>query len=159
MKSNTINFDIPAAVIKEAAAALELVNAKLTPYLLTDITQSDLEGYARMGESSQMFVNSIMDCVDSNENLVPRYLKLADAQADKKYFETLKDLSLRIDQIARTVNMNRDLAGIELLDFANDIYGVIRRLNDSGDPAGMAMFQIVKSRYSRPSKKRKDPNA
>jgi hypothetical protein len=158
MKSNTINFDIPAAVIKEATEALELLNTKLTPYLLTDITQSDLEGYARMGESSQMFVNSIIDCADSNENLVPRYLKLEDAQADKKYFEALKDLSFRIDQIARTIHMNRDLAGIELLDFANDIYGVIRRLNDDGDPAGMAMFQTVKSRYYRPSKKRKDPN-
>lgn len=159
MKSNTINFDIPAAVIKEAAEALELVNAKLTPYLLTDITQSDLQGYARLGESSQMFVNSIMDCIDSNENLVPRYLKLEDAKTDKKYFEALKDLSFRIDQVARTIHMNRDLAGIELLDFANDIYGVIKRLNDDGDPAGKAMYQTVKSRYYRPSKKRKDLNA
>jgi hypothetical protein len=156
MKSNSINFSIPASVVKEATDALELAYAKLTPYLLTDITQSQLEGYGRMGKNGQMFVNDIFDCIQQDENLIPRAYSKEEALADKSYYAITEELSTRMNNMADILTMNRDLAGIELLDFANEVYSTIKRRNHEGDPLGKSMFERVKTRYARNARKRKD---
>lgn len=156
MKSNSINFSIPASVVKEATDALDLAYAKLTPYLLTDITQSQLEGYSRMGKNGQMFVNNIFDCIEQDENLIPRSYSKEEAMADKSYFATTEALSTRLNNMADILSMNRDLAGIELLDFANEVYATIKRRNHEGDPLGKSMFERVKTFYQKPKRKGKE---
>lgn len=51
--------------------------------------------------------------------------------------------------------MNCELAGIEMLDFANDVYFTIKRRHAEGDPVGRVMFEKVKSHYEKPSRKGK----
>jgi hypothetical protein len=156
MKSNRINFEIPASLLKEVNEAIDSVSAKLTPYLLTDITKGDLEGYARMGEMGLTFVNTAIECASTNESLVPRYHNLADAKTDMKYFESLRELNNKIGQLTGLVTMNRELAGVELLDFSNDVYSTVKRLYQAGDPAGISAFPLLKSHYAKPRRKGKD---
>ncbi len=156
MKQNQLNADIPASVVKEAMDALELAYSKLKPYLLTDITKSQLDGYARMGESGKTFVNSIYDCIQQDENLIPRSYSKEEALADKNFYANMSDLGTRIEHISGIVNMNCDLAGIEMLDFANEVYFTIKRRNQEGDPVGMAMFDMVKSYYQKKPRKSKE---
>ena len=158
MKNNEINFSIPASVVKEAIDAIDLAYAKLSPYLLTDITQSQLEGYNRLGEYGQLFVNAIYDCLKQDENLIPRSYSKQEALADKDYYNTTKEISLKLDKISGIVAMNRDLAGIELLDFSNEVYATIKRRNHEGDPLGKSMYEMVKTFYQKPSRKRKEVN-
>jgi hypothetical protein len=159
MKKNELNFNIPASLVKEALDDLELVYNKLKPYLLTDISRSQLDGYHRMGESGLMFVNSIYDCVQQEENLIPRAYSIEEALADKTFFSQMKEVSIRLEHMSSIIAMNCDLAGIEMLDFANEVYFTIKRRSHEGDPVAMEMFDRVKSRYQKPRKKEKDPTS
>lgn len=156
MKKNELNFDIPASVVKEAMDELELVYDKLKPYLLTDISRSQLDGYHRMGESGLMFVNAIYDCVQQEENLIPRAYSMEEAMADKTFYSNMKDISIRMEHVSSIIAMNCDLAGIEMLDFANEVYFTIKRRSNEGDPVALEMFERVKSRYQKPRRKDKD---
>jgi hypothetical protein len=156
MKKNELNFSIPASLVKEAMDDLELVYDKLKPYLLTDISRSQLDGYNRMGESGQMFVNSIYDCVQQEENLIPRSYSMEEAMADKTFYSNMKEISIRIEHISSILAMNCDLAGIEMLDFATEVYFSIKRRSQEGDPVAMEMFDRVKSRYQKPRRKGKE---
>ncbi len=156
MKKNELNFTIPASVVKEALDDLELVYDKLKPYLLTDISKSQLEGYNRMGESGLMFVNAIYDCIKQDENLIPRAYSEEEAMADKTFYTNMKDISIRMEHISSILAMNCDLAGIEMLDFANEVYFTIKRRGNEGDPVAMEMFERVKSHYQKPRRKGKE---
>jgi hypothetical protein len=156
MKSNALNISIPDSVAKEAADALELVYDKLKPYLLTDITKSQLDGYNRMGKSGLSFVNSIYECVQQDENLIPRAYSMEEAMADKTFYANMKEISTRMMHISGIISMNCDLAGIEMLDFANEVYFTIKRQHLEGDPVAMEMFNKVKSHYQKPSRKGKE---
>lgn len=92
MKNNVLNFNPPASVIKEASDALELAYSKLKPYLLTDISKSQLNGYNRMGESGTSFVNSIYECIQQDENLIPRSYSIEEAMADKNFYGSMKEI-------------------------------------------------------------------
>ena len=150
MKKNELNFTIPASVVKEALDDLELVYAKLKPYLLTDISKSMLDGYNRMGESGLMFVNSIYDCVQQEENLIPRAYSIEEALADKTFYNQMKEVSIRLEHMSSIIAMNCDLAGI------TEVYFTIKRRSLEGDPVAMEMFERVKSRYQKPRRKGKE---
>lgn len=156
MKSNRINFEISASTLKEVIDAIELASAKLKPVLLTDITKGDLDGFARMGDSSFSFVAAVIDCANTNPNLVPRYHDLDDAKADQKYYEALREIGGKLEKLIGLVAMNRELAGVELLDFSNDVYNSVKRLHQAGDPEGLSLYQNLKSRYSKTRRKGKD---
>lgn len=71
----------------------------------------------------------------------------------------MKEVSIRLEHMSSIIAMNCDLAGIEMLDFANEVYFTIKRRSHEGDPVAMEMFDRVKSRYQKPRKKEKDPTS
>ncbi len=156
MKANRINFEISASTLKEVMDAIELASAKLKPVLLTDITKSDLDGYARMGDSSYSFVASAIDCANTKPSLVPGYHNLEEAKSDQRYYEAMREIGSKLENLTGLVAMNRELAGVELLDFSNDIYASVKRSYQVGDPDGIVMYQTLKPRYARPKRKGKD---
>ncbi len=156
MKQNEINFTIPASSMKEAWDAIAVLNAKLAPYLLSDIKQSQLDGFRRMGESGQSFVNAVFECVKVDETLIPRAYSKEEADADKDYYQFMKEVSVRLAALSNVVDMNLTLAGIELLDYSSEVYNTIKRRKESGDPVASGMFELVKQHYKRPSRKGKE---
>jgi hypothetical protein len=156
MKSNRINFEIPASTLKEVNDAIELAKAKLEPYLLSDITSDELNGHARMGDVKLSFVSNILESVQFNESMVPRYHNLEEAKADKRYFESLSEVCGKLEQLTSRVVMNQQLAGVELLDFSNDVYATIKRLYQSGDPNAKAIFPSLRPHYAKPKRRGKE---
>ncbi len=156
MKKNEINFIIPASSMKEALEAIAVLNAKLSPYLLSDIKQSQLDGFRRMGESGLSFVNAVYECVKVDESLIPRAYSKEEALADKDYYQFMKEVSVRLAALMDVVDMNLTLTGIELLDYSSEVYNTIKRRKESGDPVASGMFELVKQHYQRPSRKGKE---
>lgn len=156
MKANRINFEISPSTLKEVIDAIDLATAKLEPVLLNDITKSDLNGFARMGDSSFSFVAAVLDCANTNPNLVPRYHNLDDAKTDQSYYEALREVGGKLEKLNGLVAMNRELAGVELLDFSNDVYNSVKRLYQAGDPDALSIYQTLKARYSKTRRKGKE---
>ena len=68
----------------------------------------------------------------------------------------MREIGSKLENLTGLVAMNRELAGVELLDFSNDIYASVKRSYQVGDPDGIVMYQTLKPRYARPKRKGKD---
>ncbi len=147
INTNKISFVIPQTVLDEAEDLINQGFNKLKPYLVEALSKEEIDGYAKLGEKSEPFVDKGIEFAKSNPQLVPRRCDIVEAEKDFNVFEVLLPLDILVAQTALRISQTRTVAGAEALDCMNDFYKNVKQDAIDGVAEAIPIYEELKKRY------------
>ena len=158
--AKSVNRISEVIIPKDVADGMLLIKqgfAKLEPYLLQELTTSELSHLAKLGEKSEPFVDKGIDFSKLNPNLVPRRCDFVEAEKDFNVYQILQEPDIFISQMAQKIANTRFASGSEALDCVNDFYKSIKQDAQDGVADAAPIYEEMKKRYIGNGKRKTTP--
>jgi hypothetical protein len=145
---NRISMVIPQADLDDALGLIEQGYNKLKPYLIEALSKEEMEGYAKLGEKSEPFVDKGIEFAKNSTPLVPRRCNIPESEKDFNVFEVLRPHDVMVAQLALRISQTRIVAGAEALDCINDFYKSVKQDAEDGIAEAKPIYEELKKRYA-----------
>lgn len=139
------------------ATALTAINTQLTalqtalnPHSV-NLTQDEIQGMYKMNEQRQSLGIRCIQISESNANLVPQYLNLAEAKKDLERFTNLYAVQTRLEGLLAGVRDGRIASGSEVMLFVKAMYKSIEAAAEQNVPGAKAFYDELSVYFDLPS--------
>lgn len=149
---NRVHIEIPESDMTEIQYAIETLNKKLTPFLIT-LSSDDKRALPKMGEGTEPFVEKVLDYVKTHSNFNPPYLEVKNMEVD---FNSVKELHSIITPLEKIIDRIKDtemLAGSEAYVAALSYYNSVKMGMKLQLPEAESIYDDLKERFKRQGKK------
>jgi hypothetical protein len=153
---NQISIDIPQEVIDEVVAKLKDCKHQLTPYL-QGLTAEERMSLFKMGDKTVATVQKTKSYMETNPEFVPNYMNQAEFLKDEKVVTQLNPIVNLAKQLAVDVEDTVMLSGSEALQEAMLYYGQVKEATSKGVPTAKPIYEDLKQRFSKKTKKTDTP--
>lgn len=145
MSQNLIELKLSDADYIEIDAALGMLEDRLSG--LIDMDASERRGLAKMGDKSEAFCRQTLRVMAQNPGIVPANVQLADAQADLKQLDALRERSARLRQLLGRCDDTELALGSDVMSTALEGYALLKVL---GKGSGLEeLRQGIGARFAR----------
>jgi hypothetical protein len=151
-KENLVSLSISEGELAEIRKAIEVLQKNLLPYLL-ELTISEKESLAKMGDKTVAFVTKATEHAEAQPKLVPAFIDIAELRKDLEAIEILRPLFNSLNQLSKGLDDTMTVAGSEAYSAALAFYQSVKvgaKLNVSG---AQEIYNDLQVRF--PSKTRK----
>lgn len=145
MSQNLIQLNLSDADYIEIDAALGILEDRLSG--LIDMDASERRGLAKMGDKSEAFCRQTLRVMAQNPGIVPASVQLADAQADLKQLDALRERTARLRQLLGRCDDTELALGSDVMSTALEGYALLKVL---GKGSGLEeLRQGIGARFAR----------
>jgi hypothetical protein len=123
VKLNLIQLAVPPADLPDIDAAITTLETKLLPHLIA-LTAEQRSNFFKMGTREQI-VRDAVTAASQNPGDIPTNMGTADAEADLTALDAHRPRFARITKIAQACNDSEMALGIDLINFALRVYGIL----------------------------------
>lgn len=148
MAENRISLNIPEADQTEIQAAIQTLQDKLMPYLIT-LSTEERGSIPKMGDRNFSFVKDTKLHIDQNPTLVPGYLDVAEMQTDLEAVALLEEYFNSLQQVQQAIDDSMMLAGSEALTTALSFYAAVKSASKQKAPGAKVVYDDLKRYFSR----------
>jgi hypothetical protein len=143
---NLISLDLPAADLQAIRAAVQVLQDKLVPHLVT-LEPGMRRELPRMGDKTVAFVRKAADYAHADARLVPAYLDLDEMARDLRAVEDLLSLQRPLAQIAAGLDDAILAAGSEAYGAALGYYQAVKGAARAGVTGAEAIAADLGQRF------------
>lgn len=145
MSQNLIQLNLSDADYIEIDGALAILEDRLSG--LIDMTATERRGLAKMGDKSEAFCRQTLRVMAQNPGIVPASVQLADAQADLKQLDALRERTARLRQLLGRCDDTELALGSDVMSTALEGYALLKVL---GKGSGLEeLRQGIGARFAR----------
>jgi hypothetical protein len=116
------------------------------PFLLK-LSPDERRAYARMGDKSVPFVEKAMAYAETNPNLVPPYLQVAEFKKDLELVKALTRMMQPLHSLVEAIDDTMMVAGNESYSAALVFYNSAKRAADAGVQGTQSIVNDLKQRF------------
>lgn len=155
MAENRISLNIPEADQTEIQAAIQTLQDKLMPHLLT-LSADERKGLPKMGDKSFTFVKDAQKHMIQNPTLVPGYLDLAELEVDLQAVDLLESYLNLLKKITQGLDDTSLLAGSEALTTSLSFYAAVKGASKQKAPGAKVVYDDLKRYFAGRGKRIKE---
>jgi hypothetical protein len=153
IQENRISVKIPDVDLKAIKAAIQVLQDKLMPHLVT-LSVDERHTLLKMGDKNIAFVSKCKEYIEQNPTLAPQYINVEEMKIDLAAVETLRSLLNPVSQISSALDDSIMLSGSEAmvpaLSFYHNIKGAAR-VNVAG---AKNILEELKKQFAKKSRKK-----
>jgi hypothetical protein len=150
---NLFSVEFPPALVAEIRGFILELKTTL-PAGLINLTPSERQHYAKMGDKTIAFVLKAIDFADLYPNLVPGYVNVAELKKDMAAVVAMQTILRDIEESTSKLEDSILLAGSEAFSAALSIYNVAKDAAHRDVPGAKVAYNELKERF--PGRKKKD---
>ena len=147
MAENRISLNIPAADQADIELAIQTLEDKLLPHLIT-LSAEERKEIPKMGDRSFTFVKDTKMHIDQNPSLVPGYLDINEMGVDLQAVELLQGYYYLLRQITQGLDDTTMLAGSEALTTALSFYRAVKGAAKQKAPGAKVVYDDLKRYFA-----------
>lgn len=152
-QKNQISFKISETDLTEIKASIANLQEKLLPHLAF-LSPEERQDMLKMGDKTIGFVQKSLEYCQSNPDLVPPYIDVAELKVDVAAIETLRSLFQPISQMYDGLSDTMALSGSESFATCLMFYGGVKNAKRQDVPKAETIYNDLSVRFpGRPSKK------
>ncbi|WP_051316158.1 hypothetical protein [Algoriphagus vanfongensis] len=151
--SNLISVQIPEPVKQSVRAHLEAINNELNPYL-PDISPELLDGMPRMADGREPFTGKALDFAESNPQLNPPYLDVAELRVDLQAYRDLTPIYYELEQITNRVKVAYTAAGSEAYGASLTFYNTVKQAVKVGLASAKPIYDALRILFENNGRKK-----
>ena len=152
-QKNRISVKIPEADLAQIKASIATLQEKLLPHLAF-LSPEERQDMLKMGDKTLGFVQKSLEYCQSNPDLVPPYIDVAELEVDVAATETLRSLYQPISQIYDGLSDTMALSGSESFSTSLMFYGGIKNAKRQDVKKAETIYNDLSARFpGRPPKK------
>ena len=145
-QENLFELNIPAADLQAIQDAIQTLNTRLAPHLISLSANSRRE-LPKMGDKSLAFVRKAREYANNHPDLVPGFLSLALFEADLRGVDTLSNLQRMLKPLIDNLDDSLTLSGSEAYQAALVFYRSVRAAAQSGMPNAKTVYDDLSARF------------
>jgi len=149
---NRINVEIDSAKKEAIATNLNGLKTELEP-LLVALPAEQKKNLAMIGERLMTFVDQAVESAESNQDLVPPYLKLDQVKVDVQAWKDLNNISKELEYLKSLLKDTAALSGSEAYSSMLTFYNYLKQAAKDGVPGAKAVYDELKHHFSSAKKK------
>lgn len=146
MKENRVSIEISKADIDAVNQAVQTIASTLQPYLIA-LEADDKRSLKAIADKSRPFVEKSLQYAETNNEFLPKYTDLQEAQKDFKAYTTLKNFLKPLAQIAANIDDTAVLCGDEAYSAALDYYRSVKNAAENGVTDAKPVYEDLKVRF------------
>jgi len=145
-QDNLFELNIPAADLQAIQDAIQTLNTRLAPHLIS-LTADTRRELPKMGDKSLAFVSKAREYANNHPDMVPGFLNLALFEADLRGVDTLSNLQRTLQPLVDNLDDSLTLTGSEAYQAALVFYRSVRAAAQSGMPNAKTVYDDLSARF------------
>lgn len=144
----------PDAVLQ----SLDFIRQYLGPSKFT-LTDADRVKILKMGDSARLFVEMILDFMESNPEFISPLIKPEEMKAKFERYKQILPVLREFKQIKRNLEDELMVLGADLVGDANNYYNSVNRAKKMGIPDAKPIYEELQKRYAHKAKRKTNPES